>query len=58
VYEQLPNDTLMDRLCKGLLWKDRVTILAEQRSTLAYMHSRRPRASTRTCTPGDRRRTK
>ncbi|CAN6223289.1 unnamed protein product [Urochloa humidicola] len=44
VYELLPNGTLLDRLSKGLLWKDRVRILAEQRSALAYLHSRRPHA--------------
>ncbi|KAF0911504.1 hypothetical protein E2562_011148 [Oryza meyeriana var. granulata] len=31
VYEHLPNGTLLDRLSKGLPWKDRVRILAEQR---------------------------
>ncbi|CAD6220005.1 unnamed protein product [Miscanthus lutarioriparius] len=44
VYEHLPNGTLMDRLSKGLLWKERVRILAELRSALAYLHSRRPHA--------------
>ncbi|KAF8753211.1 hypothetical protein HU200_011658 [Digitaria exilis] len=44
VYEHLPNGTLLERLSKGLLWKDRVRILAEQRSALAYLHSRRPHA--------------
>ncbi|XP_062194210.1 U-box domain-containing protein 34-like isoform X6 [Phragmites australis] len=44
VYEHLPNGTLLDRLSKGLLWKDRVRILAEQRSALAYLHSSRPHA--------------
>jgi hypothetical protein len=44
VYEHLPNGTLVDKLCKGLLWKDHVTILAEQRSALAYLHSWRPAA--------------
>ncbi|CAN6166125.1 unnamed protein product [Urochloa humidicola] len=44
VYELLPNGTLLDRLSKGLLWKDRVRILAEQRSALVYLHSRRPHA--------------
>ncbi|KAF8675244.1 hypothetical protein HU200_047917 [Digitaria exilis] len=32
VYEHLPNGTLLERLSKGLLWKDRVRILAEQLS--------------------------
>ncbi|ONM20844.1 U-box domain-containing protein 33 [Zea mays] len=44
VYEHLPNGTLKDRLSKGLLWKDRVRILGELRSALAYLHSRRPHA--------------
>ncbi|KAF0911509.1 hypothetical protein E2562_011148 [Oryza meyeriana var. granulata] len=44
VYEHLPNGTLLDRLSKGLPWKDRVRILAEQRSALAYLHSCRPHA--------------
>ncbi|WVZ63208.1 hypothetical protein U9M48_012858 [Paspalum notatum var. saurae] len=44
VYEHLPNGTLMERLSKGLLWKDRVRILAELRSALKYLHSRRPYA--------------
>ncbi|TVU10626.1 hypothetical protein EJB05_44170, partial [Eragrostis curvula] len=44
VYEHLPNGTLLERLSKGLLWKDRVRILAEQRSALAYLHSSRPHA--------------
>ncbi|KAJ1289032.1 hypothetical protein BS78_02G134700 [Paspalum vaginatum] len=44
VYEHLPNGTLMERLSKGLLWKDRVRILAELQSALKYLHSRRPYA--------------
>ncbi|KAL6656520.1 hypothetical protein ACP70R_007346 [Stipagrostis hirtigluma subsp. patula] len=44
VYEHLPGGTLLDRLSKGLSWKDRVRILAEQRSALAYLHSSRPHA--------------
>uniref|UniRef100_A0A0D9XH14 RING-type E3 ubiquitin transferase n=1 Tax=Leersia perrieri TaxID=77586 RepID=A0A0D9XH14_9ORYZ len=46
VYEHLPNGTLLDRLSlsKGLPWKDRVRILAEQRWALAYLHSCRPHA--------------
>ncbi|XP_039794288.1 U-box domain-containing protein 33-like isoform X2 [Panicum virgatum] len=44
VYEHLPNGTLLERLSKGLPWKDRVRILAEQRSALVYLHSRRPHA--------------
>uniref|UniRef100_A0ACD5YBH7 Uncharacterized protein n=1 Tax=Avena sativa TaxID=4498 RepID=A0ACD5YBH7_AVESA len=44
VYEHLPNGTLMDGLSKGLPWKDRIRILAEQRSALAHLHSSRPQA--------------
>jgi len=44
VYEHLPNGTLLDRLSKGLLWEDRIRILAEQRNSLKYLHSRRPNA--------------
>ncbi|XP_037442603.1 U-box domain-containing protein 70-like [Triticum dicoccoides] len=44
VYEHLPNGTLMDGLSKGLPWKDRIRILAEQRSALAHLHSSRPNA--------------
>lgn len=44
VYEYLPNGTLMDGLSKGLSWEDRVRILAEQRSALAYLHCSRPHA--------------
>lgn len=44
VYEHLPNGTLMDALSKGLPWKDRIRILAEQRSALAHLHSSRPHA--------------
>ncbi|KAF7059835.1 hypothetical protein CFC21_066688 [Triticum aestivum] len=44
VYEYLPNGTLMDGLSKGLPWKDRIRILAEQRSALAHLHSSRPNA--------------
>ncbi|KAL6838453.1 hypothetical protein ACP4OV_031698 [Aristida adscensionis] len=44
VYEHLSNGTLLDRLSKGLTWKDRVRILAEQRSALKYLHSSRPHA--------------
>ncbi|XP_015696477.1 U-box domain-containing protein 33-like isoform X2 [Oryza brachyantha] len=49
VYEHLPNGSLLDSLAKRpkpqpLSWKDRVRILAEQRSALAYLHSCRPHA--------------
>jgi interleukin-1 receptor-associated kinase 1 len=44
VYEHLPNGTLMDGLSKGLPWRDRIRILAEQRSALAHLHSSRPHA--------------
>ncbi|XP_003576877.2 U-box domain-containing protein 33 isoform X2 [Brachypodium distachyon] len=44
VYEHLPNGTLMDGIAKGLPWRDRVRILAEQRSALAHLHSSRPHA--------------
>jgi serine/threonine protein kinase len=46
VYEYLPNGTLLDRLSKGRLlpWEDRVRILVELRSALAYLHSHRPNA--------------
>lgn len=46
VYEHLPNGTLLDILSnsKSLSWKDRVRILGEQRSALAYLHSCRPHA--------------
>lgn len=44
IYEHLPNGTLMDGLSKGLPWKDRIRILAEQRSALAHLHSSRPHA--------------
>jgi serine/threonine protein kinase len=45
VYERIPNGTLLDRLsAAGLSWKDRVRILGEQRSALAYLHSGRPHA--------------
>ena len=62
VYEYLPNGTLLDRLSKGLPWEDRVRILAELRSALAYLqfsppqrhHPRRPEADQ--CPPRRRRR--
>uniref|UniRef100_M8B0M5 RING-type E3 ubiquitin transferase n=1 Tax=Aegilops tauschii TaxID=37682 RepID=M8B0M5_AEGTA len=44
IYEHLPNGTLMDGLSKGLPWKDRIRILAEQRSALAHLHSSFPHA--------------
>jgi interleukin-1 receptor-associated kinase 1 len=44
VYEYLPNGTLLDRLSKGLPWEDRVRILVELRSALAYLHSLCPNA--------------
>uniref|UniRef100_M8BT44 RING-type E3 ubiquitin transferase n=1 Tax=Aegilops tauschii TaxID=37682 RepID=M8BT44_AEGTA len=34
----------MDGLTKGLPWKDRTRILAEQHSALAHLHCRRPHA--------------
>ncbi|KAM0878646.1 hypothetical protein ACQ4PT_034730 [Festuca glaucescens] len=44
VYEHLPNGTLKDGLSNGLPWRDRIRILAEQRSALAHLHSSRPHA--------------
>ncbi|KAM0878666.1 hypothetical protein ACQ4PT_034736 [Festuca glaucescens] len=44
VYEHLPNGTLKDGLSKGLPWRDRIRVLAEQRSALAHLHSSRPYA--------------
>jgi serine/threonine protein kinase len=45
VYEHLPDGTLLGRLSAGgFPWKDRIRILAEQRSALAYLHSSRPHA--------------
>ncbi|KAL6623518.1 hypothetical protein ACP70R_033397 [Stipagrostis hirtigluma subsp. patula] len=43
VYEHVPNGTLEDRF-KGLSWEERIRILTEQRSALAYLHSSRPYA--------------
>jgi serine/threonine protein kinase len=44
-YEHLPDGTLLSRLSAGgFPWKDRIRILAEQRSALAYLHSSRPHA--------------
>jgi interleukin-1 receptor-associated kinase 1 len=44
VYEHLANGTLKDGLSNGLPWRDRIRILAEQRSALAHLHSSRPHA--------------